>query len=81
MLSSVLRSDDAVQVDIEIVRDFVPLREILARARRVAQKLAAHERERDAQLRIVFDAIRDLTKSLEPSRKGPIRFTPWNGDL
>lgn len=60
MLSSVLHSPRAVQVNIEIMRAFVRLREMLAANADLARKLAALEKKYDAQFRIVFDAIRDL---------------------
>jgi len=60
MLSSVLRSDRAVRVNIEIMRAFVRLRRILGSHADLARKLAALERKYDAQFRVVFDAIREL---------------------
>ncbi len=56
MLSSVLRSKRAVQVNIEIMRTLVRLREILSTHR----KLNALEKKYDAQFRAVFDGIRQL---------------------
>ena len=58
MLSSVLRSERAVQVNIEIMRAFVRLREMLASHAELARKLDALEKKYDAQFRVVFDAIR-----------------------
>jgi len=66
MLSSVLKSDRAVRVNIAIMRAFVKLREILATHRELAQKIEALERNyqnHDEQIQAVFDAIRQL---LEP---------------
>lgn len=60
MLSSVLRSERAVQVNIEIMRTFVKLRGMLAEHAELARKLARLERKYDAQFRVVFDAIREL---------------------
>jgi hypothetical protein len=60
MLSSVLRSSRAVQVNIEIMRAFVRLRQMLQANTELAKKLATLEKKYDAQFRIVFDAIRDL---------------------
>lgn len=60
MLSSVLRSTRAVQVNIEIMRAFVRLRQILQGNAELARKLDALERKYDAQFRVVFDAIRTL---------------------
>jgi len=74
MLSSVLKSKRAVQVNIEIMRAFVRLREILATHKDLARKLAALEGKYDQQFKIVFDAIRKLMTEPEPKRR-PIGFT------
>ena len=68
MLSSVLRSKRAVQVNIEIMRAFVKLRQILASHAELARKLEALEKKYDAQFRVVFDAIRQL---MTPPEKAP----------
>jgi hypothetical protein len=60
MLSSVLRSPRAVQVNIEIMRAFVRLRQMLQQNTELARKLAALEKKYDAQFKVVFDAIREL---------------------
>jgi hypothetical protein len=60
MLSSVLHSERAVQVNIEIMRAFVRLRRLLSSNVDLARKLAALERKYDRKLRSVFDAIREL---------------------
>ena len=60
MLSSVLRSERAVQVNIEIMRAFVRLRRILASHADLARKLDTLEKKYDAQFKVVFDAIRQL---------------------
>jgi hypothetical protein len=60
MLSSVLHSDRAIQVNIEIMRAFVRLRAYLAAHEELQTKLAKLERKYDAQFRAVFDAIRQL---------------------
>jgi hypothetical protein len=69
MLSSVLRSRRAVQVNIEIMRAFVRLRRMLASNEELARKLAALERKYDAQFKVVFDAIRELMHSPTPKRR------------
>jgi ORF6N domain len=69
MLSSVLRSPRAVQVNIEIMRAFVRLRQMLQANAELARKLDALEKKNDAQFRVVFDAIRELTASPVKSRK------------
>jgi len=69
MLSSVLHSSRAVQVNIEIMRAFVRLRQMLASNAGLARKLAALEKKYDAQFKIVFDAIRQLMTPPEPKRR------------
>ncbi len=65
MLSSVLRSPRAVQVNIAIMRTFVRLREMLLTNADLARKLAALEGKYDAQFKVVFDAIRALMAKVE----------------
>jgi ORF6N domain len=69
MLSSVLRSPRAVQVNVEIMRAFVKLRELLATHKDLAQKLEALERKYDVQFKVVFDAIRQLMAPPAPKPK------------
>jgi hypothetical protein len=69
MLSSVLRSPRAVQVNIAIMRAFVKLREILATHRDLARRIYAMESKYDAQFRAVFDAIRQLMMPPEKPRR------------
>ncbi len=73
MLSSVLNSPRAVQVNIEIMRAFVRLRRMLASHVELARKLDAMEKKYDAQFKVVFDAIRQLMTPPEPKRR-PIGF-------
>src|SRR5437016_1073039 len=60
MLSGVLRSKRAVQVNIAIMRAFVRLREMLASHKGLAKKLAELEKKYDKQFQIVFDALQKL---------------------
>lgn len=60
MLSSVLGSNRAIDVNIAIMRAFVRLRELMATHRDLAQKIAELEKKYDAQFSAVFDAIRQL---------------------
>ncbi len=69
MLSSVLNSERAVQVNIEIMRAFVRLRQILASHKDLARKLDALEDKYDAQFKAVFDAIRELMTPPKTERK------------
>jgi hypothetical protein len=73
MLSSVLNSERAIKVNIEIMRAFVRLRRILASHADLARKLEALEKKYDAQFSIVFEAIREMMKPPE-SKKRPIGF-------
>jgi hypothetical protein len=73
MLSSVLNSPRAVQVNIQIMRTFAKLREIISQHRDLARRLDALERKYDAQFKVVFDAIRQLMTPSEP-KKRPIGF-------
>lgn len=77
MLSSVLNSKRAIQVNIEIMRAFVRLRQMLATNVDLARKLAALEKKYDAQFRVVFDAIRELMTPPAPKKKRSIGFAPW----
>jgi hypothetical protein len=60
MLSSVLRSRRAIVVNVQIMRTFVKLRQMLASNADLAKKLAALEGKYDRQFKVVFDAIRQL---------------------
>lgn len=66
MLSSVLRSGRAVKVNIEIMRTFVRLRQLLAANADLARRLAELEQKCDRQFKVVFDAIRELLERPEP---------------
>ena len=70
MLSSVLRSERAVQVNIQIMRAFVQMRRVLIEHKELATKLNALERKYDENFRVVFDAIRQLmAPPVEKKRK------------
>jgi len=75
MLSSVLKSERAVQVNIQIMRTFVRLREMLASNAALQQRLDDLESEYDARFRIVFKAIRQLMREPASNTK-PIGFRP-----
>ena len=78
MLSSVLRSQRAIQVNIEIMRAFIRLRQMLASHVELARKLDALEKKYDAQFKQVFEAIRQLMAPPEPKRR-PIGFRKGDG--
>ena len=71
MLSSVLRSRQAIDVNIEIMRTFVRLREILSSHKDLARRLDNLEKKYDAQFKAVFDAVRQLMAPApgKPSRR------------
>ena len=60
MLSSVLNSERAIQVNVAIMRAFVRIRKLLTSHKDLARKLEALEGKYDAQFKVVFDAIRAL---------------------
>lgn len=60
MLSTVLNSDRAIEVNIQIMRAFVKLRELIATHKDLARKLTDMEKKYDSQFKVVFDAIRQL---------------------
>lgn len=79
MLSSVLRSERAVQVNIEIMRAFVRLRAMAGSVVELRRKVDALERRYDTRFREVFDAIRALMEPPVPppdDGKPPIGFRP-----
>ena len=69
MLSSILNSERAIQVNIEIMRAFVRLRRILAAHKNLARRLDQLEKKYDIQFKVVFDAIRELMAQPEKPRK------------
>lgn len=71
MLSSVLRSQRAVQVNIAIMRAFVRLRELLATNADLARKLEAMEKKYDSQFKVIFDAIKALMTPAPPPPPAP----------
>lgn len=74
MLSGVLNSARAVQVNIAIMRAFVQLRELLASHADLARKLATLERNYDARFKAVFEAIRALMEETAPVKRGVMGF-------
>lgn len=74
MLSSVLRSERAVQVNIQIMRAFVKMRALLAAQADFAKRLDELESKYDEQFTVVFTAIRQLMEPPDPPPKRPIGF-------
>jgi hypothetical protein len=69
MLSTVLRSKRAITVNIEIMRAFVKLRQLLASNTELARRLDELESKSDKHFKIVFDAIRQLMTTPARRRK------------
>ena len=69
MLSSVLNSERAILVNIQIIRTFTKLREMLATHKDLQKKVVAMEGKYDKQFKIVFDAIKQLLKLPEKPKK------------
>jgi len=69
MLSGVLKSPQAVQVNIAIMRAFVQMREAMLSNKELARRIDAMEEKYDKNFAIVFDALRDLFEAPEPSDK------------
>jgi hypothetical protein len=74
MLSSVLKSERAVQVNVEIMRAFVRLRDLVAHDQELARRLNDLESRYDRQFKVVFDAIRELMAPPAPVPKRRIGF-------
>jgi len=80
MLSSVLRSPKAVAVNIEIMRAFVWLRQLISSNRELTQKLDELDRrvsKHDAAVAEIIEAIRQLMEPPESKSKRPIGFAAW----
>jgi len=69
MLSSVLHSERAIQVNIAIMRAFVQLREMIGSNKGLARRLNELEKKYDSRFRIVFEAIRELMTEPELKTK------------
>jgi adenylyl- and sulfurtransferase ThiI len=77
MLSGVLNSPRAIQANIQIMRTFTRLRELLATNELIRQKIEELEKKcerHDKQFRIVFDAIKELLDAPRPKQKKPVGF-------
>lgn len=77
MLSSVLRSSRAIQVNIAIMRTFVQLRQMLSTNAELSRKLMAMEKNYDIKFKAIFEAIHQLMTPADPNKKPPIGFAPW----
>jgi len=69
MAANVLRSKQAVEMSVTVVRAFIRLRRMALSVEGLARKVAALEQKYDASFRVVFDAVRQLMAPPEPPRK------------
>ncbi|MBI5142907.1 MAG: ORF6N domain-containing protein [Nitrospirae bacterium] len=69
MLSGILNSDRAIDVNIAIMRAFVRLRLMIASNKELAQKLAEMDKKYDSQFKVVFDAIRQIMSPPEQKKR------------
>jgi hypothetical protein len=74
MLASVLNSERAVAVSLQVVRIFIKLRQILETNKELAQKIEQLKEKYDHQFKIVFDAIKQLLTQEENVKTEPIGF-------
>ena len=74
MLSSVLNSKRAVHVNIQIMRTFMRLRELLASHKNLQRKIEEMEKKYDSQFQIVFEAIKEIMTPPPAKQKKPIGF-------
>ena len=74
MLSSVLKSKQAVRVNVEIMRAFVRLRGLIGQNQELARRIDTLESRYDRQFKVVFDAIRELMTPPAPAQKRWIGF-------
>lgn len=74
MLSSVLRSEEAVQVNIAIMRAFVKMREVMVSHKELARRIDDMELKYDSQFKAIFDALRRLMELPNPKNKRPIGY-------
>jgi hypothetical protein len=80
MLSSVLRSERAVLVNVEIMRAFVRMRQLLTANADLARRLDALEKQYDVQFKAVFDAIRELMTPPPVPPRGKFGFSRDRGE-
>ena len=69
MLSSVLKSERAIMVNIQIIRTFTRLREILMTHKELKEKIEDMEAKYDYQFKVVFDAIKELVTPMEKPKR------------
>mgnify|MGYP000135470830 CR=1 FL=1 len=80
MLSGVLHSKRAVQVNIQIMRAFIQLKRMLLTNTNLRRKIEEMEKKYDKQFAIVFQAIKQLLEPLPIKQKPPIGFRTYNNE-
>lgn len=80
MLSSVLNSPRAIQVNIQIIRTFTKLREMISSYIDLRQKIKDMEKQYDSRFKVVFDAIKYLLKDEREAPKRPMGFRRREGE-
>ncbi len=73
MLSTILNSEQAIRMNIQIIRTFTKLREILADNKKLAEKVEKMERKYDKHIFEIFEVLKRLTLE-KSSAKGPMGF-------
>jgi hypothetical protein len=74
MLSSVLKSERAIQVNIQIMKTFVQLRRMYADNKDLARRISEMEKKYDGQFKIVFNALNKLLAPPDPPKREPMGF-------
>lgn len=74
MLSSVLNSERAIQVNIQIMRTFARMKELISHHKNLQKKIDEMEKKYDSQFKAVFDAIREILEPPKTKLKKPIGF-------
>ena len=74
MLSGILNSERAIEVNIQIMRVFVALRQMISTNKELSHRLDDLEKKYDNHFKLVFDAIRQLMTPPDPPKKGKIGF-------
>ena len=77
MLSGVLNSPRAIHANVQIMRTFIRLRELLATNELIRQKIEELERKfekHDAQFKVIFNALKEILETPKPKPKKPIGF-------
>ena len=79
MLSSVLNSKRAIQVNIQIMRTFTKLKEMIATHKDLQKKIEDMEKKYDHQFKVVFDALKKLLEPTPVKEKRIIGFRTYDG--